>query len=161
MSIRIHEPGEGIRTVDIGGSVMIAKAEGAPTGDAFVVAETTLQPGGFAPPLHLHRKIAEVLYLLSGRLDLQVGDEHRIAAPGTFVGIPAGVAHTMSVAGDETVKMLMILSNPACALQMIDMLEQAFASGEPDPEAFGPLLAQIDMELLAPTAAEFSHLRAG
>ena len=42
-----------------------------------------------------------MLYLLSGRLDLQVGDDHRIAVSGTFVGIPPGVAHTMSVAGEE------------------------------------------------------------
>ena len=153
MSTQIHEPGEGIRTIDIAGSIMIAKADGATTGDAFVVAETTLQPGGFEPPLHLHREMAEVLYVLSGRLDLQVGDDHRIAVPGTFVGIPAGVAHTMSVAGDEPVKMLMILSNPARALQMIDTLEQAFADGEPDPETSGPLLARIDMELLAPAAS--------
>ena len=153
MSTQIHEPGEGIRTIEIGGSVMIAKADGATTGDAFVVAETTLQPGGFAPPLHLHREIAEVLYLLSGHLHLQVGDDHRTAGPGTFVGIPQGVAHTMSVAGDEPVKMLMILSNPARALQMIDTLEQVFAEGEPDPETAGPLLAQIDMEVLAPAAS--------
>ena len=74
MSTQIHAPGEGIRTIEIGGSITIAKADGATTGDAFVVAETTLQPGGFAPPLHLHREIAEVLHLLSGRLDLQVSD---------------------------------------------------------------------------------------
>ena len=90
MSTRIHEPGEGICTIDIAGSITIAKADGATTGDAFVVAETMLQQGGFAPPLHLHREIAEALYVLSGRLDLQVGDDHRIAVPGTFVGIPAG-----------------------------------------------------------------------
>jgi mannose-6-phosphate isomerase-like protein (cupin superfamily) len=153
MSTRILEPGEGIRRIDIGGSITIAKADGATTGDAFVVAETTLQPGGFAPPLHLHREMAEALYVLSGRLDLHVGDDHRIAGPGTFVGIPATVPHTMSVAGEEPVRMLMILSNPARALQMIDTLEQAFASGEPDPETAGPLLARIDMELLAPAAS--------
>jgi quercetin dioxygenase-like cupin family protein len=153
MSTQIHEPGEGIRTIDIGGSITIAKADGATTGDAFVVAETTLQPGGFVPPLHLHREMAEVLYLLSGRLDLQVGDDRRTAVPGTFVGIPAGVAHTMSVAGQEPVRMLMILSNPARALEMIDTLEQAFADGEPNPDKSGPMLARIDMELLAPAAS--------
>ena len=153
MSTRIHQPGEGIRTIDIAGSITIAKADGATTGDAFVVAETTLQQGGFAPPLHLHREIAEALYVLSGRLDLQVGDDHRIAVPGTFVGIPAGVAHTMSVAGEEPVKMLMILSNPARALQLIDTLEQAFADGEPDPETTGRLLARIDMDLLPPAVS--------
>jgi hypothetical protein len=49
--------------------------------------------------------------------------------------------------------MLMILSNPARALQMVDTLEQAFAHGEPDPETTGALLARIDMELLAPAAS--------
>jgi uncharacterized cupin superfamily protein len=153
MTIQIHPPGEGYRTIDIGGSTLIAKADGATTGDAFVVAETTLHPGGFAPPLHLHREIAEVLYVLSGRLDLQVGDDRRTVVPGTFVGIPAGIAHTMSVAGDEPVTMLMILSNPARALQMVDTLEQVFADGAPDPETSGPMLARLDMELLAPAAS--------
>ncbi|HET8754698.1 MAG TPA: cupin domain-containing protein [Solirubrobacteraceae bacterium] len=153
MSTQIHEPGEGIRTIDIGGSITIAKADGATTGEAFAVAETTLLPGGFVPPLHLHREIAEALYVLSGRLDVQVGDDRRIAVPGTFVGIPAGVAHTMSVAGEEPVRMLMIVSNPARALEMIDTLERAFADGEPDPETAGRLLAQIDMEVLAPAAS--------
>ena len=153
MSTQIHAPGEGIRTIEMGGSVLVAKADGATTGDAFVVAETTLQPGGFEPPLHLHREIAEILYVLAGHLDLQVGDDRRTAGPGTFVGIPAGVAHTMSVAGDEPVTMLMILSNPPRALEMVDAIEQAFAGGEPDPETVGALFARIDMELLAPAAS--------
>jgi quercetin dioxygenase-like cupin family protein len=152
MSAQIHAPGEGVRTIDIGGTVMVAKADGAITGDAFVVAEATLSAGGFAPPLHLHREMAEALYVLSGRLDVQVGDDHRTAAPGTFIGIPAGVAHTMSVAGAEPVTMLMILSNPARAMEMVDTLEQVFADGAPDPETAGPLLAQIDMEVLTPAA---------
>jgi hypothetical protein len=47
----------------------------------------------------------------------------------------------------------MILSNPARATQMLDALEQVFADGEPDPETAGPLLAQLDMEMLAPAAS--------
>jgi quercetin dioxygenase-like cupin family protein len=153
MSAQIHEPGEGIRTISIGGGVMIAKADATTTDDAFVVSEATLQPGGFVPPLHLHREMAECLYLLSGRLDLHVGNDRRIAVPGTFVGIPAGVAHTMSVVGEEPVRMLMVLSNPARAMQMVDTLEQVFAAGEPDPATAGPLLAQLDMEILEPMAS--------
>ena len=153
MSATIFEPGEGIRTIDLAGTTVTAKADGATTGDAFVVAETTLAPGGFEPPLHRHREIAEMVYVLAGRLDLQVGDDRRIAVPGTFVGIPTGVAHTMSVVGDEPVRMLMILSNPARATQMFEVMEQVFANGAPDPETAGPLLAQLDMEILAPTAS--------
>ena len=47
----------------------------------------------------------------------------------------------------------MILSNPARATQMFEVMEQVFANGEPDPEAAAQLLAQIDMEMLAPTAS--------
>jgi len=153
MSATIYEPGEGIRTIDLAGTTVTAKADGAATGDAFVVAETTLAPGGFEPPLHLHREMAEGLYLLAGRLDLQVGDDRRTAVAGTFVSIPPGVAHTMSVAGEEPVRMLMILSNPARATQMFEGMEQLFANGAPDPETAGPLLAQLDMEMLAPSAS--------
>lgn len=152
MSAEIHEPGEGIRTIDLAGSTVTPKADGTSTGGAFVVAETTLTPGSFSPPLHRHREIAESLYVLDGRLDLHVGDDRRIAVPGTFVSMPPGVAHTMSVAGSEPVRMLLILSNPARSMQMLNVLEEVFAHGEPDPATAGPLLAQLDMEMLEPAA---------
>jgi uncharacterized cupin superfamily protein len=91
--------------------------------------------------------------VLDGRLDLQVGDDRRIAVPGTFVSIPAGVPHTMSVAGTEPVRMLMVLSNPARSTQMFEVMEQVFANGAPDPDTAGPLLAQLDMEMLDPAAS--------
>lgn len=45
------------------------------------------------------------------------------------------------------------LSNPARSNQMLEVMEQVFANGAPDPETAGPLLAQLDMEMLAPTAS--------
>jgi quercetin dioxygenase-like cupin family protein len=153
MGASIYDPGAGIRTIDLMGTTVTSKAEGAGTGDAFVVAETTLAPGGFEPPLHLHREMTESLYLLSGRLEVRVGDEHRTVGAGTFVNIPVGVAHAMSVAGEEPVRMLMVLSNPTRATQMFDVMEQLFAYGAPDPETAGPLLAQLDMEMLEPPAS--------
>ncbi len=66
MSAEIREPGEGIRTIDLAGTTVTPKTDGGSTGDAFVVAEATLAPGGFAPPLHLHREIAAALHILRG-----------------------------------------------------------------------------------------------
>jgi quercetin dioxygenase-like cupin family protein len=153
MSASIYEPGEGIRTIDLMGTTVTSKVDGAATGDAFVVAEATLAPGGFEPPLHLHREIAESLYVLAGQLDVRVGDDRQTVGVGTFVSIPVGVAHTVSAAGEESVRMLMILSNPKRATQMFDVMEQVFANGAPDPETAGPLLAQLDMEVLEPPAS--------
>jgi quercetin dioxygenase-like cupin family protein len=150
MSASIYDPREGIRTIDLMGTTVTSKVDGSGTGDAFVVAETTLAPGGFEPPLHLHREMTEALYLLSGRLGVRVGDDRKTVGAGTFVNIPAGVAHTMSVAGEEPVRMLMVLSNPTRATQVFEVMEQVFANGAPDPETAGPLLAQLDMEMLEP-----------
>jgi uncharacterized RmlC-like cupin family protein len=100
-----------------------------------------------------HNEIAESLYVLAGRLDLHVGEDHRIAVPGTLVSIPASVPHTISVAGEEPVRMLMITSNTARSLQMYEILEEVVAAGEPDLDTAGPLLAQLDMEMLAPAAS--------
>jgi uncharacterized cupin superfamily protein len=153
MSASIYGPGEGIRTIDLMGTTVTSKADGAATGGAFVVAETVLAPGGFEPPLHLHREMTESLYILSGRLDVRVGDERKTVGSGTFVNIPAGVAHTMSVAGEEPVRMLMVLSNPTRATQMFDVMGQVFANGAPDPETAGRLFAQLDMEMLETSAS--------
>jgi quercetin dioxygenase-like cupin family protein len=150
---KICEPDEGIRNFDLAGTTGTLKADGTTTGDAFVVAEWTLAPGSFAPPPHRHREIAESLYVLAGRLDLHVGEDHRIAVPGKFVSIPAGVPHTMSVAGEEPVRMLMITSSTTRSLQMYEILEEVFAAGEPDPETAGAQLARLDMEMLAPAAS--------
>jgi uncharacterized RmlC-like cupin family protein len=153
MSASISDSGEGIRTIDLIGTTVTPKVDGAGTGDAFVVAETTLVPGGFEPPLHLHREMTEALYLLSGRQDVRVGDDRKTFGAGTFMNIPAGVAHTVSVAGEEPVRMLIVLSNPTRAMQMSDVMERVFANGAPDPETAGPLLAQLDMEMLEPPAS--------
>ena len=72
---------------------------------------------------------------------------------GTVVNIPAGVAHMVSVTGEEPVRMLMVLSNPTRATQMFEVMEQVFANGAPDPETAGALLAQLDMEMLEPPAS--------
>ena len=49
--------------------------------------------------------------------------------------------------------MLMVLSNPARSTQMFEVMEQVFANGAPDPDTAGPLLAQLDMEMLDPAAS--------
>jgi len=152
MTAQLQEPGQGIDTIAFGADTMTLKADATTSDDSFVVLETTMSPGGFVPPLHLHREMAECIYVLEGRLDVRVGDERRIAVAGAFIGIPAGTPHTMQPAGEEQVRTLMLLSNPTRAMQMGQAIAQAFASGLPDPETVGAVFAQIDMEILEPAA---------
>jgi quercetin dioxygenase-like cupin family protein len=56
------------------------------------VFETLDPPGTFVPP-HIHPAQDEFIYLLEGRLDLQLGDAKTQAKPGDLVRMPMGIAH--------------------------------------------------------------------
>jgi hypothetical protein len=75
--------------------------------------------------------------------------ETRIGQRPDVVLVPT-VHVQISVAGEEPVRMLMVLSNPTRATQMFEVMEQVFANGAPDPETAGPLLAQLEMEMIEP-----------
>ena len=73
-------------------------ARSADTGGAVECAISALGPGE-GPPLHLHPDQDEALYVMEGRLCLQVeGAAHTLRA-GDFAFIPSGVLHTLATAG--------------------------------------------------------------
>jgi quercetin dioxygenase-like cupin family protein len=56
----------------------------------FMVAR--VPPGGSSPELHIHR-FDQFYFVLSGRMQLQIGLEECSAGPDTLVVLPAGVPH--------------------------------------------------------------------
>ena len=70
------------------------------------VAEIRSEPGGIAPPLHVHAKHAEALFVLEGELTFRLEDgEHRVG-PETWVFVPPDVVHTFAITGDERARFL-------------------------------------------------------
>jgi quercetin dioxygenase-like cupin family protein len=73
-----------------------------------VVIEATLTPGhghGF----HRHPDQEEVLYVLDGRIEQWLEQEHRILGPGDSVFIPRNVVHASFNASDGEARFLAIL----------------------------------------------------
>ena len=66
----------------------------------------TSDPGGPAPPAHVHARHSESFYVLEGELALVVGEQELAAGPGTWAHVPAGVPHTFELRGDEPVRFL-------------------------------------------------------
>jgi len=64
------------------------KAHGAST-----FSFETFDPPGTFVPLHVHPEQDEFIYLLEGRLDLQLGDARVQAGPGDLVRMPRGIPH--------------------------------------------------------------------
>jgi uncharacterized cupin superfamily protein len=121
--------------------------DGTTSRGSFAASTWTLEPGGFAPPLHRHRSIDEAVWVVSGTLEITDGERSWLAEPGTFASIPAGAAHTMSVAGAEPVQILLVMSTPDRAVESFEKLSAAFAGGPPQQEQMESLLAEIDLEL--------------
>src|ERR1700739_4405203 len=101
----VHHRGEGERH-GVGSSEVLIKATGADTRDSFFLCEATIEPGLPGPPLHRHKQLHDMFYVLDGVLTMRVGDDTLQAQPGTFVCVPPGVEHTFSNPSDEPVRFL-------------------------------------------------------
>jgi quercetin dioxygenase-like cupin family protein len=70
------------------------------------IVEVRSEPGGVAPPLHVHPQHAEAFFVFEGELTLRLEDrEHRVE-PETWVLVPPEVVHTFAVTGEERARFL-------------------------------------------------------
>jgi mannose-6-phosphate isomerase-like protein (cupin superfamily) len=95
----------------------------------FVLKRWQLEPfaGDQAPP-HIHDASDEAFCVISGNLEVLVGDERRLLHQGDYVEIPAGTVHTFATVGDESVTMLAVMTTEINDL--ITTLHQATTEDE-------------------------------
>jgi mannose-6-phosphate isomerase-like protein (cupin superfamily) len=91
-------------------------------------------------PLHVHHADDEAWYVVSGALRFRFEDGEHIAAAGSTVLVPAGVAHTFGNAGPEPSRFLIIL--PARLDKLISRLHEA------DPADHPAIYRSYESELL-------------
>jgi quercetin dioxygenase-like cupin family protein len=78
------------------GALMQIKARAEDTGGALGLVEGSFHRD-FGPPLHVHSREDEAMYVLEGEIRFRQGEEEFIAGPGTWVWHPRGVAHAFKV----------------------------------------------------------------
>ncbi|MGH3010875.1 MAG: cupin domain-containing protein [Gaiellaceae bacterium] len=76
---------------------MEVKARAGDTGGALGVLEGTFDDEGYGPPLHVHTREDEVMYVLEGQIRFGVGDDELVAGPGAWVWQPRDVPHSFKV----------------------------------------------------------------
>jgi quercetin dioxygenase-like cupin family protein len=103
---RILRPDEGDALWFLGNLVTV-KATGRETGGRVTVVEF-LNPPGFAPPLHRHLEEDEMFFVLDGEATFLCDGQELRAAPGDFVLLPAGLAHSFVVAPGGPLRTLQI-----------------------------------------------------
>ena len=71
-------------------------------------------PPQVGPPLHVHQREDEVLYVLEGMYEIRVGGRVVPAPPGTFAFLPRDIPHTYTNVGYRTGKLLVTIAPAGC-----------------------------------------------
>jgi quercetin dioxygenase-like cupin family protein len=146
MGAVVHGPGEGERIAAGTGSELLLKATSEDTGGSFFLSESTIEPGFPGPPLHRHRELHDMFYVLEGTLTMDVDGERRELGPGSFACVPPGIAHTFSNPSAGPVRFLNF-STPGGWEHYMRALGEAARSGPLTPEVMGPIASRYDFEL--------------
>ena len=119
---------------------------GEQTGNAYSLTEILFQPGAQGTPLHLHRREEELYYVIEGKLEVRLGDQHLALEAGGSVLLPRGIPHKVTPSGHETTRALMVISPPGLE-NMLAELDQV-STGELDLAAVQRLASAYEIELL-------------
>jgi len=89
------DPGQALEDLDMGdGSVLSLKVTGRQSFGLVTVVEGVVRSGG--PPLHVHEAEDEVIIVIEGHLDYQVGNERGELAAGGLLWFPRQVPHAVA-----------------------------------------------------------------
>ena len=125
-------------------SVLVA---GGDTGGRFALLET-VEKKGAEPPLHLHIREDELMYVLEGEVTFLLGGELLPRGPGGCVLLPRGSEHTFSVESDEA--RLLVLVAPAGLEGFYRELDGGGTGADPSLERLATVAARYGVEITGP-----------
>lgn len=106
------------------------------------LVEGTVEAGS-EPPMHIHTRENEYIYVLDGEVSVYVGDEKRTAQAGGFVFMPRNVPHTFAVEGTGQARVFLMYTPNGFERVFWDHRTADYVPGVPGPEA-----ARHDLNLL-------------
>jgi quercetin dioxygenase-like cupin family protein len=89
------------------GGLYRMKARAEDTGGTFGLVEASLYRG-FGPPLHVHRREDEALYVIEGEIRFRLGEDEFVRGPGSWVWGPRDVPHTFKVESDDARALILV-----------------------------------------------------
>jgi quercetin dioxygenase-like cupin family protein len=122
------------RTVTSGhGSSTELKLAGEESGGDWAVVEWQVRAGD-EPPVHIHTREDETLYVLEGAITAFVGDERIDVEAGSYAALPKDVPHGLAVRGEQA-RLLVTLAPAGAEYFLVPRNED-----DADPARFGLIL---------------------
>ncbi len=146
-------PGDGERSRSPLGGDLRFLVRGEQSNGALAAIEAVAPPGE-GPPLHVHNREDETIYILEGEFRCKLGDDLTTTSAGSFVFIPRGLPHGWQNVGDQPGRMLITFA-PAGMEGFFDRLSHLT---EFDLESFRSAAAEHGMDVVGPPLAESDPL---
>jgi len=102
-------PGDG-RSYALGAMRAVFKADGEETQERYSVSEWWLEPHSEGPGAHTHGDGDELFYVLEGCTAFRIGDVWTDAPAGSFILVPAGIAHDFANRTDSRTGVLNVFT---------------------------------------------------
>ena len=90
---------------------------------------------GSEPPMHIHTREDEFIYVLDGQLTAYVGDDALMAGAGGFVYMPRFVPHTFAVDGTGSARALIMYTPSGFERVFWEHRTADYVPGVPGPTA--------------------------
>jgi quercetin dioxygenase-like cupin family protein len=97
------------RTFKFFGDTVTIKTPSSETEGAYSFMHWSVPDGASAVP-HAHELYEETFYILSGELEVLLGDKTQTASRGDFIRVPAGIRHGFTNQSNDEVTMLVGLT---------------------------------------------------
>jgi quercetin dioxygenase-like cupin family protein len=115
---------------------------GEETGGTVFAMEGRVPPGG-GPPLHVHDREDETLYILEGDCEVQIGDDRVLASTGDFVWMPRGTAHRFRNTGTEQMRLILTFTPAGIELFFEEVFEEVHDRTSPPPPTSPELVGRL------------------
>jgi mannose-6-phosphate isomerase-like protein (cupin superfamily) len=135
------ESGQG-RSVSLRGTRVVFKVESDSATGASLTEWNALP--GFDTGLHVHERLEETWFVLSGELEFRVGEDAFTAGAGATVFVPPHVPHAFANRGVADATFLLTLSPPGHDRYFDELAEVLAVDGPPDPDAIANLRERYD-----------------
>lgn len=134
------------------GDVLSLLLTGKESGNALMQLEATVAVGG-GPPAHVHIREDETFYVVSGNLEILVGEKIYNAKAGDFVYIPKGTIHRFkNVGGAPSVQLVTITPTGATGLE--GFFQEVYPPAQ-DPKATPPPLTEEMIRKISKAAPKY------
>lgn len=121
------------------------KLTGEDTNGQYTLIEQNNEPGIGIPP-HVHENEDEVFQVLSGQVEMRVGNQTTILKAGDLIFCPKGVPHSWKVVGEEKARAMLSIF-PAGLEGMFTELSE-LPAGPPDMEKVTAICGKYNLKFV-------------